>query len=115
MDERLEKALEFSNYRVTIENQRANLKRRFEAMLVVHHENASFTANAETIAFVKALIDSGNTEAVILDSKESPVEIDELEKFLETLIETYHRATNEYIVESRKLARARNIKKAMNW
>jgi hypothetical protein len=115
MDERLEKALEFSNYRTTIENQRANLRRRFDAMLIVHRENASFNADAQTIGLVKALIDTGTNEAVLLDTKENPVEINKLDVFLLNLIEAYHCATNEFIVEHRKLARARNIKKAMNW
>jgi len=115
MDERLERALEFSNYRITIENQRANLKRRYETMMVVHYANASFRADSDTIAFVGALIQAKTKSAVILDQKGNPTEIEDLKEFQKELIEAYHKATNEYLSEHRKLARARNIKKAMNW
>lgn len=115
MDERLERALEFSNYRITIENQRTNIKRRFETMLVVHYENGAFRATAELISFVDTLQRTDNNSAVILDSKDNPIEIQDLKEFQSKLIESYHQATNEYLNEYRKLARARNIKSAMNW
>ena len=115
MDERLERALEFSNYRITIENQRANIKRRYDTMIVVHHNNGSFKADSETISFVSALIQAKTKSAVILDQKGNPIEIEDLKVFLDGLIEAYHQATNEFLGEHKKLARARNIKKAMNW
>lgn len=115
MDDRLERALEFSNYRLTIENQRASIKRRFETMLIVHYANGAFCADAKTIGLVNALKQNKNNTAVILDMQDIPIEIENLEEFQNILIEAYHRATNEYLAEYRKLARARNIKKAMNW
>jgi len=115
MDERLEKALAFSNYRITIENQRRAIMRRFETMLVVHYQNGMFLADKETIAFVEALLRSGNKDAIVLDQKNIPVDITNLEDFLKTLTTKYFEAVNEYSTEYKKLAKARNVKKAMNW
>ena len=84
-------------------------------MMIVHHNNGAFRADSETISFVAALMQSKTKTAIILDQKGNPIEIEDLKLFQAALIEAYHLATNEYISEHRKLARARNIKKAMNW
>lgn len=115
MDERLEKALTFSNYRITIENKRIALKRRFETMLVVHCNNGVFNADAATISFVSVLIADDNTDGVLLDQKDRPIEITNLAGFKADLMDAYYKATNEYASEMKKLAKARDVKKAMDW
>jgi hypothetical protein len=115
MDERLEKALAFSNYRATIENRRKSVRRRFETMMVVHKNNGMFQADQDTIAFVDALIREGHNDAVLIDAKSNPVDIDDLKAFRTELFNTYFAATNEYATEMRKLAKARDVKKAMDW
>jgi len=115
MDERLEKALAFSKYRVTIENRRKALKRRFETMLVVHNNNGMFCADPATIAFVKTLVDAGHADAIVIDTKSVPIQIDALKAFYEELENAYFEATNEYSTEMKKLATARDVKKAMEW
>ena len=53
MDERLEKALDFSNYALTINNQKRNIRNRVAQLQIVHHLGGVFIADHETIAFVK--------------------------------------------------------------
>ena len=114
MDERLEKALAFSNYRVTIDNRKKAIKRRYETMSVVYYKDGVFVADPHTISFVTALsID--NESAVILDEKDRPIDVDDLLAFKQQLLETYHTAINEYSSEMKKLAKARDVKKAMDW
>ena len=115
MDERLEKALAFSNYRATIENRRKALRRRFDAMMVVHHNNGMFVSNQETIAFVDALLRGGHRDAVVIDTRMTPIHVADLQAFYVQLMENYFAATNEYAAESTKLSKARDVKKAMNW
>lgn len=115
MDERLERALEFANYRITIENQKATAQRRLNTMLVFHYNNGVFSADSTTISFVAALIAAGIQTSIVLDNKNNPIEIENLKEFQDQLISTYHIALNEYATEHQKLARARNIKKAMDW
>ena len=115
MDDRLEKALAFSKYRTTIENRRKSIKRRFESMLIVHYANGMFKADATTMSFIALLLAKGNTYSIILDVKENPIEVDDLTELFNILNSAYHAATNEYHTETKKLAKARDVKKAMNW
>lgn len=115
MDERLEKALAFSNYRITIENRRKAIQRRFEAMTVVYKNNGMFKANQETIAFINALIQSNHQQAIVLDSKSNPIIVENLQEFVEHLIGVYFAATNELMDEMKKLSKARDIKKVVDW
>lgn len=115
MDERLERALEFANYRATLSNQKKNIKSRMHVLQSVHYKNGSFVADEKTISFVSVLVNNKKTNAIVLDSKENPVEIDNLSEFLEILIGAYTEATNEYKIQIDKLNKAKNIKKIMDW
>jgi hypothetical protein len=115
MDDRLEKALAFSKYRVTIENRRKALKRRYEAMTVVHYNNGMFVADQTTIAFVAVLLSSGHKDAVVIDARDAPIDVDDLAEFRDKLLNAYFEATNEYATEMKRLAVARDVKKAMDW
>lgn len=115
MDERLERALEFANYRRTLSNQKKNVASRMKVLQTVHQNNGVFLADATTIAFVNALLQSGKKSAILIDTKENPVEIENLQDFLELLTGHYVEATNEYKVQMDKLKKSRNIKKIMDW
>lgn len=115
MDERLEKALEFSNYALTINNQKRNIKNRIAQLQIVHHLGGVFIADHATISFVKALVDLGHTDGVMIDSKENPVKVKSFTELLEKLTTAYFSATNEFDAEYEKLKKARNIKTIMEW
>ena len=115
MDERLEKALEFSNYRITLGNQKRTIKQRMLVLQTVNYSKGVFNANQVLISFVKSLVDSGKTEAIVLDSKESPIVIEDLQDFLDTLLSAYVESTNEYKAQMDKIVKARNIKSLMDW
>jgi len=115
MDERLEKALEFGNYRTTLANQKRNVISRMQNLQKVHYKGGSFNANPTTIAFVQSLVSVKKKSSVIVDTKENPIEIEDLEDFLDTLISAYTEGVNEYKVQMDKITKARNIKKIMDW
>ncbi len=115
MDERLEKALAFSQFRVTIENRRTAIRRRFETMLMVHHDDGLFRADAITMSFINTLMDEEHTSAILIDEKQNPIEVKDLKVLKEKLFNAYFEATNEYTSEVKSLAKARDVKKAMNW
>jgi hypothetical protein len=115
MDERLEKALDFANYRATLANQKRNVISRMKILQKVHYKNGYFNANKETISFVKCLIDLNKTSAIILDEKENAIEIDNLTEFLEILVSAYVDSMSEYKIQIDKVNKARNIKKIMDW
>ena len=115
MDERLQKALEFSNYTATINNQKRNIKNRFEQLQLVHHAGGVFIADQETIAFVKAMLDMNHKNGVLVDSKENPINIKSFSELLEKLTDAYFSATTEYEAEYTKIRKSRNIKTMMDW
>jgi hypothetical protein len=51
MDERLEKALDISNYMVTLNNQKRLLKEQYAENLVFYHNGGQFTITQELISF----------------------------------------------------------------
>lgn len=115
MDERLQRALEHSNYTLTLNNQKRNIKNRVQQLQIVHHNTGIFLANQETIAFVKTLIDLNHKSGTLIDSKENPVKVTNFEELLEKLVTAYFSSTAEYEVEYEKLRKARTIKSIMDW
>lgn len=115
MDERLEKALEFSNYALTINNQKRNIRNRVAQLQIVHHAGGVFIADHETISFVKTLIDMEHNKFIIIDSKNNPITIKSLKELLEKLVDAYISATTEFDIENEKIKKSRNIKKIMDW
>jgi hypothetical protein len=115
MDERLEKALDFANYRATLANQKRNIISRMKVLQKIHYNNGSFEADKETISFVKCLVDLGKTSAILLDTKDNAIEIENLNDLLETLVSAYIDSMTEYKIQIDKVNKARNIKKIMDW
>ena len=115
MDERLQKALEFSNYTLTINNQKKNVKNRVAQLQTVHYSGGVFHADPTTISFVKTLLDLEHPVVILVDVKENPIRINNPEEFLTKLLDAYTSAMQEYDVEYTKLKKARNIKKLMDW
>lgn len=115
MDERLQKALEFSNYTLTLNNQKKNIKNRVAQLQTVHYNGGVFKADSATIAMVQALIEIDNQDSVMVDTKENPIRINRLREFREKLLSAYNSAMTEYEIEYDKLKKARNINKLMDW
>ena len=115
MDERLEQALEFSNYALTINNQKRNIRNRVAQLQIVHYAGGVFIANHETISFIKTLIDMKHKKSIIIDSKNNPITVKSLNELLEKLMDAYTSATTEFDIENEKIKKSRNIKKIMDW
>lgn len=115
MDERLERALEFANYRTTLSNQRRNVRARMQILQTIHHNNGVFVADAATIGFINALVTNGKKSGILIDTKDNPIEILNYQEFLDLLIGAYSEATNEYKIQVEKLNKSRNIKTIMDW
>tara|TARA_Y100001937_G_C7132876_1_gene338484 strand:+ start:3501 stop:3848 length:348 start_codon:yes stop_codon:yes gene_type:complete len=115
MDDRLEKALEFANYRITLSNQKRSIRQRMHVLQTVHHNKGVFVANPITISFVKSLVDSDRKSAIVLDTKETPITIEDTQELLDLLLGAYTESTNEYKLQMDKVTKARNIKSLMDW
>lgn len=103
MDIRLEKALEFANYMNTLNNQKRILKEKFLENTVHYLNGGKFTITKELINFCNTLVHNNQTEVILLDDNDTPVQIDDLQNFFQNLIDIYVQNTNSYFSEYTKL------------
>ena len=55
MEESLEKALEFSNYSVTLNNQKRILSEKYQENLIIYYLGGTFTANREELIIINEI------------------------------------------------------------
>jgi hypothetical protein len=115
MDEQLRKALDFSNYRQTFSIQRKILKEKIEGKLTFGFGGGIFKIDRSLITFVQMLLDKQRTTGVVLlDQNENPVLIDNLENFLNEILDRYFTATNEYFEQYQELKKSRSVEKLVD-
>ena len=110
MEDRLQKALEFANYRQTLNNQLHKIKIKVEGLLMFAKNGGLFKVNQELICFLDYLVRSGTTEADILDSNNIPVHIENVEDFLKDIKIRYFEVTHDYLKEYQAIRKLRNVK-----
>ena len=116
MDERLQKALEFSNYMVTLNNQKRIIKEKFKEQTIYYHQGGQFTVTQQLLTFVNLLVDKDNTQDIVLiDDNDTPIMIDDLEDFLVEITDCYFTAANEYHAEYQKLRKNRSVEKLVEY
>ena len=113
MSTRLTKALEFANYRTTLNNQKAQLKAKTQSLLSYSINGGSFTIDIPLLTFCKQLIDEGHEEVVLLDIYENPIKVD-IETFYDEISSRYFEVTNEYYAEYEKIRKARKVHKILD-
>ena len=113
MSSKLTKALEFANYRRTLNVQHNNLKAKVQTLLSYSINGGTFQIDQILISFVQTLLDQEHTEAVLLDIYNNPIKV-ELEEFLEEITSRYFEATNEYHAEYEKLKKSRKVHKLID-
>jgi hypothetical protein len=113
MSTRLTKALEFANYRVTLNNQLEILRARTQSFLSYSINGGTFTIDRELIAFCKILCDSKTESAVLLDVYNNPIMI-KPEEFYAEILSRYFEATNDYYYEYEKIRKARKTHRVLD-
>lgn len=111
MDERLKKALEFSNYMVTLNNQKRILQETAYQDLIYYTNGCKFTVNKELISFCSTLISYNRNSVVLIDDNDIPVRVENIEEFLENILDVYFDATNKFYTEYQKLKSNRSVEK----
>ena len=109
MDERLVKAQEFANYRVTLQRKQEVLKLKMQNALQFSSDGGTFRITPELISFAKLQMDEGLDSTILLDTNENPIFIINLKKFYEDIYSKYFEAMNDYQREYAKLRKARRV------
>jgi len=113
MSAELEKALDFANYRATLNNQQAVLRAKAENLLNYSLNGGTFVINRELITFCKLLLDRKDAEAVLLDVYDNPINV-VLAEFYDEILSRYFEVTNDYYAGYEKIRRARKVSKVVD-
>lgn len=114
MDERLEKALEFSNYMTTLNNQKRIIREQFLEDCVHYINGGKFAVNRELITFCQTLVNNQQPTAVLIDDNETPIEVTDLKKFLDDILDIYFTTTNQYLDKYNEIKTNRTIEGLIN-
>jgi hypothetical protein len=109
MDERLKKALDYSNFMITLTNQKRILLEQYNNDLMYYFNSGQFTVSQQLISFCQSLLSLKQTETVLVDDNGLPVEIENLEDFTKNVLSVYFKASNRYLTEYTKLKKNRTV------
>jgi hypothetical protein len=115
MDERLAKALDFSNYMKTLSDQKRLLTEKYHANLIYYYNGCQFTVTPTLLSFVKLLVDKKVDFAVLVDDNDVPAKVENVKTFLKNILDVYFQASNEYANDYEKLKNSRTIEKLINY
>ena len=113
-DERLEKALEFANYRQTLFNQKKILQDNCEAQLSYAYNGGTFKIDQTLIAFINSFLAEGKEEMVVLDANKTPIKITDLKQFQDDVTSKYFEVTNEFHKQYEELQKSRKVEKLVD-
>lgn len=110
MDEKIKKAFDIANYMSTLAAQKQVLKEEFNQNLIHFQNGGTFTISRELIVFVKAIKElSDNNSTVVIDDNQIPIEIADVDLFLESILSKYQFAVNGYYTRYSTIKNARTI------
>lgn len=112
MDDRLKKALEFSNYQNTLSVQRQLLKEKLNSSLIYGYNGGIFKVTESLISFVQFLIDNDRISDIpILDSNSNPILIKDMKEFRDSILNVYFTVVVGYYAEYEKIKKNRTVEK----
>lgn len=110
MDEKIKKAFEIADYVETFSAQKQILKEEYIQNLNFYFNGGAFFITKDLITFVKTLKDTTQSNSTVLtDVNDIPIEISNINEFLEKILSKYHYAINEYFTQFQNLKTARTI------
>ena len=115
MDERLEKALDFSNYMLTLNNQKRLLAEKYQESLIHFYSGSQFTITRELITFVSTMVSADQDEIVIADDNNILCMVEDLANFYSEIINKYTIASNNYYTAYDSLKKNRSVEKLVNY
>ena len=114
MDEKLEKALAFSNYMVTLHNQTKIFQEQFAQNSIYYTNGSQFTVSKELISFCDVMIRNNQDELILVDDNNIPIYIEDLKSFFKDILDVYFRATNKYLTEYSQIKKQRTVENLVN-
>jgi hypothetical protein len=111
MDERLERALEFSNFRYTAYLEKRRLQEKLKSDLMFYHNGGRFFLDRNFIVFLNLITpEEGTGTITVLDDKLTPVLVEDIKKLQKEAIDQYSSVTKKYHIEFESLKKKRSVK-----
>jgi hypothetical protein len=109
MDERLSKALEFSNFLATQNNQKRIFLAQYKENLVHYAHGYKFTVTQELINFCYTLSKLSSSSVIVLDDNNIPFSVDDIEEFTKELLGVYVFASRKYATDYETIKKNRSV------
>ena len=109
MDERLAKALEFSNFLETQNNQKRIFLAQYKENLIHYTHGHKFTVTQELVNFCHTLSCVYPIHAVLLDDNNNPFTITNIAEFTKELIGVYVFASRKYAADYETIKQNRSV------
>lgn len=114
-DTLLRRSLELGRTRLSITNQLTVARQKLDVALLHSIEGGTFRLDYPFISFVGLLVSLQKNSAVLLDSRNNPIMVENLPKFLEDILAIYAQATNTYHIETLRIRNARSVAEATQY
>jgi hypothetical protein len=115
MDPRLKKALEFSDFRQTLNQQRQQLKDKLDSDLTYGYNGGLFKIESALISFLDLLVVKDRKKNIpILDSNNNPVMVEDVEKLRDDLLDRYLTSVYSAHKEYEQIKKSRTVKKLLD-
>jgi len=113
MDEKLKNALDFSNYMVTLNNQRRILLEQFKENTKYYYGGGQFTIETSLMSHLSALSNVTNN-AILLDDNSIPILVEDVTGFLAEIAKKYDENLRIYYQEYQNIKNSRSVEKLVD-
>jgi len=111
----IEKLMDVAKTMAVLANQKRALKEEYEQSLVFFHSGGSFKITKELISFIHTIRTVSNyNEFVLIDDAGIPIQIKNLEKFLQDILDVYIQSSNAFLSNYQKLKNSKNIESILD-
>jgi hypothetical protein len=111
MDERLENALKFANFRHTLFLEKQRLQEKLKTELSIGYNGGRFYLDRNFLIYLDTITpEEGIGSATLLDEKTTPIFIEDLSEFKFYVSGVYNKAVNEYQMAFQELKTKRTVK-----
>lgn len=111
MDSRLEKALEFANFRQTLSIEKTRLTEILKSKLKIYRNGGYFQIDRNLIVFLNLIHPTDESNSVVLlDDNFVPVLIEDLTAFRVEVTNLYHTLANQHFLDMNELKKKRSVK-----
>lgn len=111
----IEKLMEISKTMAVLANQKRALRDEYAQSLIYFYSGGSFKITKELISFVQTIRTISNSnEFILIDDSDIPIKIENLEKFLQDIVDLYVTSTNDYLTNYQILKNNKTIESILD-